>query len=197
MLRLASDTPVGWVGRMVPHLDVILVDHAHCEKKAASTAINLMFRYPHLDVLLKPLSALAREELTHFEAVLDVLTARGVRFHRLRPSGYAGRLREKVRQGETEALIDTLLCCALIEARSCERMKLLSEHLPEPDLASFYADLLESEARHFSTYLHMAEALAPREDVQGRLTELADHEAAVLDEAPDEPRLHAGHHSSK
>ncbi|MCB9673890.1 MAG: tRNA-(ms[2]io[6]A)-hydroxylase [Alphaproteobacteria bacterium] len=190
MLNLASETAPGWVDRIWPHIDTLLVDHAHCEKKAAGSAVNLMFRYPHIDAILNPLSAIAREELEHFDLVLDVIRARGIRFARLEPSPYAGRLHKALRPGDPGRLIDSLLICALIEARSCERMKLLAEGLPDPGLAAFYGDLLESEARHFSTYVHMAEALAPRADIQARLRELAVHEAAVIADAPDEPRMH-------
>ena len=196
MLNLARPTPEGWLDRVLPHLDTVLIDHAHCEKKAAGNAINLMFRYAHLEPLLKPLSALAREELEHFDQVLDVLHARGVTFGHLQPSAYFKALRSEARRGDaqdTEALVDRLLCCALIEARSCERMKQIAEGAPDSAIRVFYADLLESEARHFSTYLHMAEVLAPRTDVKARLDELAAHESAVLDDievVPDTPRLH-------
>lgn len=192
MLSLASETPAIWVDQISPHLDEILLDHAHCEKKAASTAIALLFRYPHIDGLLRPLSALAREELEHFEQVLDHLAARRVAFRRLTPSGYAAGLRVACRREEPANLLDTLLCCALIEARSCERMKLLSENLPDPALGAFYGALLASEARHFSAYHEIAEQVAPRAEVRARLTELARHEAEVLDAAPFEARLHGG-----
>lgn len=190
MLNLASETDPKWAQRMEAHVPTLLIDHAHCEKKAAGTALNLMFRYPHLGELLRPLSALAREELEHFDAVLDRMEERGVEFGRIEPSPYAGKLRKALRKGEPEALIDTLLCCALIEARSCERMKLLAEGLSDASLATFYASLLESEARHFAVYLRMAETLVPREDVQHRLNELAVVEAEVLSTMPTTPRMH-------
>ncbi|MCA9572894.1 MAG: tRNA-(ms[2]io[6]A)-hydroxylase [Myxococcales bacterium] len=189
MLSLRSETPVAWVGSVLPVLDEVLVDHAHCEKKAASTALGLLFRYADHEVVLRPLSELAREELRHFESLLDILEARGIRFERQIPSRYAGRLHEAVRRGPHH-LLDTLIVCALIEARSCERMKLLAENLEDDELAGFYADLLASEARHFSTYLHLAEHFEPREVVQARLAELAAHEADVLATGPQEPRLH-------
>lgn len=189
MLNLASETPAAWVDTVLPVLDTVLLDHAHCEKKAASTAMALLFRYADEPALMRPLSELAREELRHFEAMLDILEARGVPFERQVPSTYAKRLHGAIRKGP-DHLVDTLLVCALIEARSCERMKLLSEGLPEPELAAFYGDLLASEARHFSTYVRLAERYRPRDEVAARLGELAAHEAAVITDGPPEERLH-------
>lgn len=191
MLSLASDTDPGWVQRILPDLDEMLIDHAHCEKKAASTALSLLFRYPEHESLLRPLSELAREELRHFEAVLQILEGRGVAFRRLVPSEYAGRLRKGLRSEEPHQLIDTLICCALIEARSCERMKLLSEQLPDAHLAGFYGALLASEARHFATYLEMAEGFSDRETIRARVAELAAHEAKAIAATPLAARMHA------
>lgn len=192
MLRLQSDTPAAWVAHTVePNLATILVDHAHCEKKAASTAIALLFRYPNRAPLLRPLSELAREELEHFELLLTLLGERGIPFERQEPSPYARGLYEAVRKEEPARLLDTLLVCALIEARSCERMKLLSENLADPALASFYGDLLASEARHFSTYVQLASHWFDRSEIEQRLEQLAAHEAQVLTRDPGEPRLHA------
>jgi tRNA-(ms[2]io[6]A)-hydroxylase len=191
MLHLAAPTRDSWIPEAIDHLDVILLDHAHCEKKAASTAMNLIFRYIERPSLMQPLSALAREELTHFEQMLDVLEARGVPFVRIEPSPYAGRLMKAVRRDEPHRLLDTLLCCSLIEARSCERMKLLSEHLPEPALAALYGSLLASEARHHHGYVEQATALFGREPARARLRELADHEAACLAQPSPAVRLHS------
>lgn len=191
MLNLAAPTRASWLPEALDHLPDVLVDHAHCEKKAASTAMGLLFRFPHHGALLRPLSALAREELEHFEQVLDVLDARGIRFQRQRPSPYAGRLHEAVRPGAEDGLLDTLLCCALIEARSCERMKLLAGALPDPELAAFYRGLLACEARHHVTYVDLARGLFEEEAVWARLAELAAHEAAVLAEAVYPVRLHS------
>jgi len=188
MLNLAAPTRDGWVDEALAHLDTVLIDHAHCEKKAASTALGLIFRHPEATWLVRPLSELAREELVHFEQVLDVLERRGIAFGALVASPYARRLREACRP--ERKLLDTLLCCALIEARSCERMKLLAEALPDAELASFYGDLLASEARHHTTYVDLAEHLAPRAEVRTRLAELARHEAAVLAEPVEMVRLH-------
>jgi tRNA 2-(methylsulfanyl)-N6-isopentenyladenosine37 hydroxylase len=193
MLHLAQATDPSWTTQALAHIDEILVDHAHCEKKAASTAISLIFRYPERPSLMVPLARLAREELAHFEEVIAVLRDRGGEFRRLPPSPYAARLTAAVRTHEPARLLDTLLCCALIEARSCERMTLLAAALDDPALKKLYRGLLACEARHFDTYLDLARdlALVPEADLMHRLGELAAHEAAVLCAPAGPPRLHA------
>lgn len=193
MLHLAAPTDPSWTARAREHLPEILLDHAHCEKKAASMALSLIFRYPERPELVVPLSRLAREELAHFEEVVAVMRARGLEFRRQTPSPYAAQLMAAVRKHEPARLLDTLLCCALIEARSCERMQLLAEALEDPALAKLYRGLLACEARHFSSYVELARGLGIVSDseVQARLGELALHEAAVLRGEPGEPRMHS------
>jgi tRNA-(ms[2]io[6]A)-hydroxylase len=192
MLALASSTDPAWIARALANVDVILLDHAHCEKKAASTALGLVFRHPEKKAIVAPLSRLAREELSHFEEVLDVLERRGVPFVKLPASPYAGELVKIVRDKDPARLLDTLLCCALIEARSCERMQLLAEHLPDAELAKLYRGLLAAEARHHQTYVDLARDLGlwSETEIKRRLAEIAAHEAAVIARAPTEPRLH-------
>lgn len=191
MLHLATETDPAWLRGALLRLDELLIDHAHCEKKAASTAINLIFRYVDQAPLVAALSPLAREELEHFEQVLGLLGARGLVLRRLEPAPYAARLHAAVRPAEPDRLLDTLLCCALIEARSCERMTLLAQGLAEQgelELADFYRSLLASEARHFSTYTDLAAHAFGREPSRARLAELAVYESACLVHAPG--RLH-------
>lgn len=193
MLNLVSNTHPGWLAEVQRDLPALLLDHAHCEKKAASTALSLLFRYPEHTALLRPLTALASEELEHFQRMVDLLEARGVPYRKLTPSLYASRLFEAVRKEEPGRLVDTLLTCSLIEARSCERMKLLSEHLEDAELAAFYGDLLASEARHHHVYVDLARQIAPTEDVRGRLRELAAHEALCVARTGDDgARMHNG-----
>lgn len=192
MLRLKSETDPRWADRALAALDDLLVDHAHCEKKAASMALTLMFRYPERAELLRPLSALAREEMEHFEQVLDHIEARGQRFRKIGTGGYAARLLKIVRTREPQRLLDTLLCCAVIEARSCERMKLLAGALEDgdPTLAAFYRSLLASEARHHATYVDLADRLFDKATVRQRLDTVCAHEAAVLAELPPTAHMH-------
>lgn len=191
MLNLASASDPAWVERALLEIDEVLLDHAHCEKKAASTAVSLLFRYPEQSRLLAPLAALAREELEHFERVLEALARRDVPFRRQAPSPYAGQLLAAVRREEPGRAVDTLLCLALIEARSCERMKLLAEALPAGELRELYASLLASEARHHRTYVDLARELASDGEVRERHAALAAHEAHVLAQQPRIPRMHA------
>ena len=190
MLGLAAPSSPEWLARALAHLDQVLIDHAHCEKKAASTAVSLLFRYPDRAAMLPVLSALAREELAHFEQVLALLAKRGVAYGRLKPSPYATELLTAVRPQEPERLVDTLLCLSLIEARSCERMRLLSEAVDDVELAAFYRGLLASEARHHQSYVGLAIDVLPEAVVRARLGELAAHEAAVIAGAPALPRMH-------
>jgi tRNA 2-(methylsulfanyl)-N6-isopentenyladenosine37 hydroxylase len=193
MLTLSAATDPTWADRVLPHLDVVLLDHAHCEKKAASTAVNLIFRYQDRAALMAPLAALAREELAHFEEVLALLERRGVAFQRLDPSPYASELMSVVRDREPKRLLDTLLCCALIEARSCERMGIIAERVADEEVARLYRGLLAAEARHHQAYVDLARAtgLFPEDEIRARLAEIAAHEAAVIARAPSEPRLHS------
>jgi tRNA 2-(methylsulfanyl)-N6-isopentenyladenosine37 hydroxylase len=193
MLKLQSTTRSDWVVDALEHLPEILLDHAHCEKKAASMAINLMFRYPEHVQLMKPLSALAREELRHFEQVLQEMNKRSMPFRRQKPSTYAGRLVQIARKDEPQRMLDIMVCASLIEARSCERMKILSEALEPVDssLAQFYRGLLACEARHHRTYLDLLSTVFTAEEISARVEEIALHEASVLEEPDEFPRLHA------
>ena len=194
MLNLAASTDPAWLDRARAHLDDVLLDHAHCEKKAASTALGLIFRYPHHGCLVIPLSRLAREELAHFEEVLGHLRRRGIPFRRQRPSEYAAPLMALIRDREPDCLLDTLLCCCLIEARSCERLRLLAEALDAVDseLAAFYRGLVASEARHHQMYVELAHRLElwDADVIRNRLEHLAEAESDILRRSPDAPRLH-------
>ena len=191
MLSLASATPPEWAARVLTDLDAVLIDHAHLEKKAAGNAVGLIFRYPQHAFLAAPLSRLAREELVHFEQVLERLAERGLALRPLKASPYMGKLRAATRTAEPQRLLDSLLCSALIEARSCERFKVLSEHADDGSLRDFYKGLLASEARHHGAFLTLASQVAPEAEVRARLDALAQHEAQVLAECPAMPRLHA------
>jgi len=191
MLHLARSTPDSWLPSVLPHLDTVLLDHAHCEKKAASTVISLIFRYPDYPDMLGSLSEIAREELEHFEQVLELLAKRKVPFKALPPSPYAKQLSAYVRSSEPEQLLDRLLCCSLIEARSCERMTLIANGVEDEELSRFYRALLASEARHHHFYVELAQRYFDRGVVQDRLRVLAQAEAELIASGSQEPRMHS------
>jgi len=188
---LPCETPRAWVDGALTDLDTLLVDHANCEKKAASTALNLMYRYVEHPQLLGKLSRLAREELRHFEQVLDIMALRGIVYPQLTASRYAGKLHGLVRKEEPGRLVDTLIVGALIEARSCERFAALIPFL-EPDLAQFYTSLLRSESRHFKDYLQLAKSLGSAEAVAERLPVFLAAERALIEGQDTEIRFHSG-----
>ncbi len=187
---LACPTPAAWLDRAVTEVPTLLLDHANCEKKAASTALALMFRYPEHATLCHRMSRLAREELRHFEQVDKLMTRRGVRFRRVAPTRYAAGLRAEVRAGEPARLIDTLVCGAFIEARSCERFGALAPLLDD-ELRRFYEGLMASESRHFRDYLALAVALSD-EPIDGRVERLADVEARLIESTDPTFGFHSG-----
>jgi tRNA-(ms[2]io[6]A)-hydroxylase len=191
MLSLHSTTSPTWLATVEQHLDQVLIDHAHCEKKAAGVAMNLIFAYVDRVPLVRELSTIVNEELDHFRQVLDLLERRDIRFRRLQPSRYGARLNELVRKGEPAHAIDRLLVAGLIEARSCERFSLLKDGICDAELAEFYGSLFESEARHHSTYVELARLFAPAETVHARLHELSAAEAAIIAEGDSLPRMHS------
>ena len=191
MLSLKSSTAPWWLDTVEENLIDILLDHAHCEKKAAGTAMNLIFAYVDRVDLVRELSEIVNEELDHFRQVLDLLEARGVRFRRLTPSSYGRQLNDLVRKQEPGRAVDRLLVAALIEARSCERFALLKERLRDRELAEFYASLFESEARHHATYVRMAMQFDNPAAIQERLDELAAAEAEIIDRGDPLPRMHS------
>ncbi len=191
MLHLRSTTADRWLRQVQQHLNEVLIDHAHCEQKAASTAMDLMFDYVEHDDLCEQMSEIVREELEHFRLVRELLRGRGVRLIRLKPGPYGRRLKELVRRQEPQRAVDRLLVAALIEARSCERFVLLRDHLTDPQLQAFYGSLYESEARHHATYVRLARSFGGDQLVQDRLAELCEHEAAVIAEGCELPRVHS------
>ena len=191
MLSLTSELSARWLAQVDQHLPEILIDHTHCEKKAAGAALNLIFAYVDRVDLCRELSGIVEEELDHFRQVLDLLGRRNIRFKRLAPGGYGRKLNELVRKLEPDRAVDRLLVAGLIEARSCERFDLLRRHVQDPELAKFYESLFESEARHHSTYIRFAKQFAPDEVVDQRLDELAIKEAEIIAAGDPLPRMHS------
>ena len=188
---LVEPTSAAWVDLALSNLDEILLDHSHCERKAASAALNLMFRYPSSQRLVKMLTAIAKEELDHFEQVNRWLEQRGVPLAPLNAPPYGGKLKALVRRNEPDRMLDLLLVSGLIEARSHERLGLLAEHLPDPELAAFYRGLMASEARHYGAYWVLADTYFEREPITRRLEELAAAESEILSALHPEPRIHS------
>jgi tRNA-(ms[2]io[6]A)-hydroxylase len=191
MLSLQSASDARWLAQVDAHLDDILIDHAHCEKKAAGVAMNLMFSYVDQVPLARAMTEIVNEELAHFHLVLDLLERRGIRFRKLSPSSYGQRLHAVVRKEEPARAIDRLLVAGLIEARSCERFALLRDHVADAELRDFYGSLFESEARHHATYVRLACDVAPEETVRERLHWLAAEEAAIIAQGDPVARMHS------
>ena len=188
---LPCATPVAWIERALEEQDILLIDHANCEKKAANTALGLMFRYVEDPALLAALSKLAREELLHFEQVVEIMHARGVHYRTIDASRYAKGMRELVRSHEPARLVDTLIAGAFIEARSCERFAALETHLDQ-ELGKFYRSLLRSEARHFQDYLSFAQTAAGDADITNRVALFAEREAELINSPDAQFRFHSG-----
>ncbi|WP_445361520.1 tRNA-(ms[2]io[6]A)-hydroxylase [Microbulbifer sp. EKSA005] len=187
---LLCPTPDAWVEAALKEPEMMLIDHANCEKKAAGTALNLMFRYLNDFELLNKMSRLAREELRHFEQVLAIMEKRGIAYPHVSASRYAAGLRAEVRSAEPGRLIDTLICGAIIEARSCERFARIAPQL-DGELQKFYLSLLKSEARHFRDYLHLAQK-ASDEDIQPRVQALLEKEKELVEGSDGQFRFHSG-----
>ncbi len=188
-----TPTPDEWIHEAAGRLPELLLDHANCELKAASTALGFIYRYPERAALVRRMSRLAREELRHFEQVRKIMEEMSIPFEHVSASRYAGSLRDAVRKNEPDRLLDLLLVGALIEARSCERFAALIPHLPDK-LGKFYAGLLDSEARHFEHYLEFAKSELKLDEAarEQRLDELKALEANLIT-APDEQfRFHSG-----
>lgn len=192
---LKAATPVSWAEHAALNWQALLLDHANCEKKAASTALALMFAYPDDMGLCSAMARLAREELRHFEQVQKLMAQLGVVAQRQAPGRYAGALRAMLSTSDPLRKLDLLLCGALIEARSCERFEVVAPHLPEP-LKSFYIDLARSERRHAGLYLELAETSARQVGLDSalpaRLEQLAVAESALILDPDGQFRFHSG-----
>lgn len=195
---LGCETPQAWLDLAVENLEILMQDHANCEKKAASTAMNLMFRYSYFVDLQVKLAQLVREEMLHYEQVLELMNKRGQAWQNLSAGRYAGGLRKEIRTFEPEALIDVLVIGAFVEARSCERFYALASRVDD-ELARYYRYLLKSESRHFEDYLALAMDAAttaklknPKEDIQDRINHIREVEKQLI-LTPDETfRFHSG-----
>jgi len=188
---LPCKTPQLWIENALANPELLLIDHANCEKKAASTALNLMYRYVENFELLNKMSRLAREELRHFEQVIAIMKRRNIEYRQITASRYAVKLREAVRPNDPDKLIDILIVGALIEARSCERFARIAPFLDQ-DLETFYLSLLKSEGRHFKDYLTLALTVASQQEVDKRLAFFLHIEKQLIESPDTEFRFHSG-----
>ena len=188
---LFCSTPSSWLEAAKQNIPTLLIDHANCEKKAASAALNLMYRYVDKPKLLLQLSKLAREELRHFEQVLIIINKRNLEYIQLSSSRYAGELRKSVRTFEPDRLLDTLIVSAIVEARSCERFASLAPLL-EDDLSRFYSELLKSEERHFRIYLDLAEKISEDFPLEERIEFFLEEDRRLIQTEDADFRFHSG-----
>ncbi len=193
MLGLLTPTDPGWVAAAQTDLPGLLSDHAHCELKAAQSALGVIGRFGRdAPAIVAPLVGLALEETAHFRAVHQRMTERAVPLERPEPDEYVNALwnMTKPERRRVPVLLDRLLVNALIEARSCERFKLLAEHLEDPELGQFYRGLMEAEARHYRLFCGLAEDLFGVDLTRARAGELARSEAAIAGRLPLGPKVH-------
>ena len=190
MLALVSSTDPRWVDVALSDLDAVVLDHFHCELKAASNATALVARYPMHPRLVLELTELAREELTHVQQVSAELARRGVTARPPDSDAYALALRRALDRPGAEPLLDRLTVAAVIEARSCERFQLLAAHAPTEALRGWYRELFVSEARHYRLFASLAEELFGEERARDRVSSLAEREAEILAAGPVLPRVH-------
>lgn len=187
---LPCETPAAWLDEALRQPTILLIDHANCEKKAAATAMSLLYRYSEHTELLRKMSQLAREELLHFEQVVNIISERGIEYIHLGPSRYAGGLREHLRKDAKNVLVDTLIVGAFVEARSCERFAKIAPLL-DPQLSKFYRSLLKSEARHYQDYLALA-ALYSDTDITPDVARFREIERDLIERPDGEFRFHSG-----
>ena len=187
---LGCATPEAWLTAAVQDLPLLLQDHANCEKKAAGTAMNMLFRYNDREQLQTELAQLAREELLHYEQVRDIMRRRGLAYRAVPAGRYANGLRQHLRTSEPGHLVDLMIIGAFVEARSCERFAALAPRLDD-ELKRFYTFLLRSEARHFEHYLGLAARYSP-EPIESRVAFFREVEAALVSAPDTELRFHSG-----
>lgn len=192
MLGLKLPTDPRWVNIAEKNIEDILVDHAYCEQKAASTAISLIVTYPEYSELVTEMTALAREEMGHFKMVHDKILERGLILGRDRKDTYVLQLMKFFPKGGSRltSLVHRLLYAALIEARSCERFRLLSENLEDKKLADFYRSLMVSEANHYTMFLNFARKYGDRDEVDKKWQDLLTYEAGIMKDLGTSETIH-------
>lgn len=189
-MLLKTPTSPEWVTLAVERFNDVLIDHAHCEKKAAANALSMMQSYPEIDGLPSQMARMAREESAHLARVLKLMEDRGLRLTKDDGDPYAQALQALVRKAQPERRLDKLLVAAIIEARSCERLALLAEHLTDDELKAFYAELAQSEDGHQSLFFRLAAQAHGEELARARLEELLAGEADIIRRLPVRAAIH-------
>lgn len=190
MLCLQCETKPSWIAVANAHHDLILIDHAHCEKKAAAFGLSMINRYPSHIKLVHEMIDLVKEEIEHFELVVNELEARGIKLTRDTGNDYVKELHTHMAHNEPERMLDLLIVGAFIEARSCERFSILAAHCDHEDLRALYKSLLASEAGHYRMYTDIAREYYPAERVKQRLKEFGEIEASIVRSLTDKPTMH-------
>jgi tRNA-(ms[2]io[6]A)-hydroxylase len=192
MLGLRLPTDPRWANIVDKNIEEILTDHAYCEQKAASNAISIIVKFPQFPDVVDAMGELVREEMEHFQQVHREICKRGLTLGRERKDEYIHDLLSFITKGgnEEQQFVERMLFAAMVEARSCERFRLLSEELTDPGLRQFYRDLMESEARHYTLFINFAKKYAKRIDVQKRWNEFLDFEATLMDKYGKKETIH-------
>lgn len=190
MLRLRSATDPAWTDVVLSDFDAFLVDHAACERKASATALKLVSHYSDRTVLVRELIPFAQEELEHYAQVMEIILDRGISTGPDEKDPYVGALLRLVQRGPEQYFLDRLLILGVVEARGCERFGMVAEALEPGPLKDFYAEITRSEARHHGLFVRLAREYFPAEQVQIRLDELLQEEAAIVRSLPFRPAVH-------
>lgn len=190
MLELRAATPPEWLEAVLADFDGFLVDHAACERKASATGMSFVVRYHDRPKLLEPLIAFAREELEHFHQVYKILEERGLSLVRDQKDTYVNELRALARSDSEQHLLDRLLIAGVVEARGCERFRMVAEALEDERLRAFYLDITRSEARHHGLFVQLARAYFDEDEIRERIGEILDREAVIMRSLPYRAAVH-------
>lgn len=184
MLSLRTETSKEWLDKVFSDFDSFLIEHAACERKASSTSLSFIVRYPDRKEILEPLIRMSREELEHFHQVYMIIEKRGLSLRPDSKDEYVSFLLEKVRHGRNERFLDRLILSGIVEARGCERLGLISKYIEEPELKEFYLELTRCEARHHSQYIKLANIYFDEKTVKDRVEDFLDYEAESISRSP-------------
>ena len=190
MLCLKNKSNPQWIKNAKQNLIEVIIDHAHCEKKAAVTGMNLINNYPEKSDVALAMSDLVEEEIDHFRSVVKILNAKGLNLTPDKGDDYAKELFSQLRKNQPHRFLDHLLVAGIIEARSCERLQILAENIDDSKLKKFYTDLATSEAGHYVTFVKLAKNYFDETEVKQRLDELTDFEAKLVENLPNNPTMH-------